>query len=247
MSLMAQQTALQRAIVDGDDAPGARGRLHIYQQAYVARLKAALRDNFGAVPRVLGDEVFDALARAYIAAHPSRHPSIRWFGDRLPEFMTAREDLVPHPALTDLARLEWALRGAFDAADADSLAAEDLERVPFDAWPSMVFAFAPGVRLLALDWNIGPVWRALQGDDDPELPEPERLAHHLLVWRQGLAPRWRALDKNAALLLRQAIDGMSFGELCELAAVGVTDEDAAAAWVASMLRSWIDDGLLVRA
>lgn len=245
MSLIAQQRAFKRAIVDGADAPGVRGLLQVYQQAYVARLTAALRDNFGAVPRVLGDDAFDALARAYIAAHPSRHPSIRWFGDRLPEFMASREDLVPHPALTDLARLEWALRGAFDAADAQALVAQDIERVPADEWPDLVFAFAPGLQLLSLAWNIGPVWRALQGDQDPELPAPEALAHEVLVWRQALSPRWRALDPNAARLLQAAVAGRNFGELCALAAAEMPDDDAAAC-VAGTLRGWVVDGLLVR-
>lgn len=245
MSLIAQQAALKRAIVDGADAPGVRGLLQVYQQAYVARLTAALRDNFGVVPRVLGDQAFDALARAYIAAHPSRHPSIRWFGDRLHEFMASREDLVPHPALTDLARLEWALRGAFDAADAEPLVAKDLERVPMDEWPELVFAFVPGLQLLSLHWNVGPAWRALQGDEDPELPEPEALAHEVLVWRQGLSPRWRALDPNAAMLLQAALTGMSFGELCALAAAEMPDDDAAAC-AAGTLHGWLEDGLLVR-
>lgn len=245
MSLIAQQAALKRAIVEGDEAPGFRGRLQIYQQAYVARLTAALRDNFGVVPRVLGDEAFDALARAYIATHPSRHPSIRWFGDRLPEFMASREDLVPHAALTDLARLEWALRGAFDAADADPLVAKDLERVPVDGWPDLVFAFVPSLQLLSLHWNVGPVWRALQGDENPELPEPEPLDHEVVVWRQALTPRWRALDRTTARLLQAAIEGRTFGELSALAAEDMPDADAAAC-VAGTLRGWIDDALLVK-
>ena len=245
MTLIAQQVALKRAIVDGVEATGLKGLPQIYQQAYVSRLTAALRDNFGVVPRVLGDEAFEALAHAYIAAHPSRHPSIRWFGDRLPEFMSSREDLLPHPALTELARLEWALRSAFDAADAEPLVAKDLERVPVDEWPELVFAFAPGMQLLSLHWNVGPVWRALQGDEDPELPEPEPLEHEVLIWRQTLTPRWRALDWSASLLLQAAVDGMSFGELCALVAKDMPDHDAAAC-AAGTLRGWIEDGLLVR-
>jgi hypothetical protein len=245
MSLIDQQAALKRAIVQGGDAPGVRGRLPVYQQAYAARLTAALRDNFGVVPRVFGDEAFEALAHAYVAAHPSHRPSIRWFGDRLPEFMAARDDLVPHPALIDLARLEWALRGAFDAADAEPLAASDLAQVPADEWPALVFAVVPGLQLLPLHWNVGPVWRALQGDEDPELPEPEALAHTVLVWRQGLSPRWRALDGRTALLLQRAADGLSFGDLCACAARDMPDGEAAS-FVAGTLRGWIGDGLLAR-
>ena len=247
-SLLTQQAALRRAIVDGGASPGVVGRLRIYQNAYRARLRAALRDNFGSVPRVLGDDAFDALADAYIDAHPSTHASIRWFGDRLPAFMAARDDLVPHAALTDLARMEWALRGAFDAADAEPLVVADLTALAPDAWPALCFAPMPGLQLLALDWNVGPVWRALQGDSqhEPELAEPEALAHTVLVWRHGLTPRWRALDARAAWLLRQALDGVAFGELCALAASELGDVgDAAAARVAAALRGWVDDGLLL--
>ncbi len=246
MTLIAQQAALKRAIVDGDEAPGVRGHLQIYQQAYASRLTAALLDNFGTVPRVLGDDAFDALAHAYIAAHPSRHASIRWFGDCLPQFMATRDDLVPHPALVDLARLEWALRGAFDAADAVPLKATDLEDVHAAHWPDLVFAFMPGLELLSLHWNVGPVWRALQGDDDSDMPEPEALDHHLVVWRQALAPRWRALDALTAKLMQGALQRMTFGELCALAAEELPEADAAA-FVAGTLRAWINDGLLIGA
>ncbi len=114
----AQQAWLKRAIVGSarpaveSDTAGllcaAEGReplLRNYQQAYAGQLIAALRDNFGVLPQVLGDEAFDALALAYIRAHPSAQPSIRWFGHRLPDFMAERDDPVPHPALTDLARM----------------------------------------------------------------------------------------------------------------------------------------------
>lgn len=249
MSLSAQQALLKRAIVDGDAAPGVHGRLDIYRNAYRARLRAALRDNFGAVPRVLGDDAFDALADAYIDAHPSAHASIRWFGDRLPGFMAARDDLVPHPALVDLARMEWALRGAFDAADAEPLRVEDLTGVASDAWPALTFAPMPGLQLLDVRWAIGPVWRALQGlpasDREPELAEPEPLAHTLLIWRHGLTPRWRALDARAVRLLRSAIDGIAFGALCALTADDLGEADAAA-HVAAALRGWVDDALLRR-
>lgn len=241
-SLAAQQTALKRAIVQCADAPAVTGRLDIYQHAYRARLVAALRDNFGVLPKVLGDDGFDTLALAYLHAHPSTHPSIRWFGDRLPEFMAAHDELVPHAALQDLARMERALRTAFDAADAQPLSVAALSAVPPAAWPMLVFTPLPSVKLLTMAWNIAPVWRALQGDDDPELPEPELLDHHLLVWRAGLETRWRALDPAAARLLAAALRGQTFAELCVLAA-DEAGEDAAALHAASALRGWLDDGL----
>ena len=248
-ALAQQQRALKREIVEGADDAAARvdvtGLLRIYQHAYAARLVAALRDNFGVLPQVLGDDAFDLLARAYIAAHPSRRPSIRWFGDALPAFMAARDDLVSHAAITDLARMEWTLRSAFDAADAPVLATTALADVPAAAWPWLVFEPLPSVQLLALGWAVEPVWRALQNidpADTPELPEPQALDHTLLVWRHGLETRWRSLDALPARLLQAAMRGETFGALCVLAADAV-GEAQAASQVAGALRGWLDDGL----
>ena len=248
--LAAQQHALKHAIVgvdrdrDGEDE-GVSGLLRIYRQAYTARLVGALRDNFGVLPQVLGDDAFEALALAYIEAYPSRLPSIRWFGDRLPDFMAARDDLVPHAALTDLARMEWALRTAFDAADAEPIGVVALAGVPGESWPALAFEPLPSVQLLDLAWAIEPVWRALQGtenDDQPELPEPVASAHGLVVWRDGLTTRWRTLEPLPARLLRAALQRENFASLCTMAA-GEVGEAKAAALAAGELRSWLSDGL----
>ena len=250
-SLAHQQARLKAAILGAEPIGLLRafGRreplLHIYRQAYVGRLASALRDNYGVLPQVLGDDAFDALARAYIESHPSRQASIRWFGHQMPEFMAERADLVPHPALTDLARMEWALRTAFDAADAQAIGVPALAGQAADAWPSLVFDAMPGVQLLEMAWNVAPVWRALQGleaDAAPELAPPQSLAHSLLVWRHGLSPRWRSLEPLPARLLQAALRGERFDALCALAGEAVGAEQAALE-AAGALRGWLDDGL----
>lgn len=254
-ALSDQQRALQRAISAGGEAgpllrqwPDREPLLRVYQHAYTARLMGALRDNFGVLPQVMGDEAFDALARAYVEAHPSRHPSIRWFGDQLPAFMAGTDTLVPHPALVDLARMEWALRSAFDAANADAIDASSLAGIGAEHWPSLVFGVLPSVQLLAMQWAVEPVWKAMQSDDpdsgaEPDLPEPAEHAHALLIWRQGLENRWRTIDSLQADLLRAVLAGRSFGALCELAADKVGAEQAAPV-VVGALQAWLADGLL---
>lgn len=253
MSLAAQQRQLRAAIVDHAPATGLlctdperEPLLRIYQQAYTARLLGALRDNFGVLPRAMGDESFDALGLAYLQAHPSGHPSIRWFGHRLAEFMAEQPDLVPHPAFVDLARMEWALRAAFDAADARPLSAESLAARAPELWAGWVPRFQPSAQLLSLAWRIEPAWRALQAseDEEPELDEPEAGEHLLLVWRPQLETRWRSVaDTTEALLLPAAMKGDSFGALCERAAAHVGEAQAAAAAV-GVLQQWIAEGLL---
>lgn len=258
MSIAALQQALAAAIRDGAEPAGllagdwATG-LAVYRHAYVARLAEALADNYTVLARALGDEGFDALAWAYIAAHPSRQPSIRWFGHRLDAFMaTAGEALVPHAGLVDIARMDWALRSAFDAADARLLDAAALAALAPDDWAGLVLHLHPSVQRVALTHAIEPAWRVLRewqpasGAAQPELPEPRPLAHWLLAWRQGGETRWRSLEPLEAALLAEVADGAPFAQLCERAAAELADAQAAAPAVVGLLQRWLADGLLRR-
>ncbi|HNH12398.1 MAG TPA: DNA-binding domain-containing protein, partial [Rhodocyclaceae bacterium] len=114
-ALRQQQQAFRGAVVDVPDttlfAQGASDparRLDIYRHAYRSRLTEALAANYPVLARALGDEAFAQLALQYIDARPSRHASIRWFGDQLGAFCDEHPDALPHPALRDLIKLEWA-------------------------------------------------------------------------------------------------------------------------------------------
>lgn len=252
--LREQQRALVDAIVAGRQrdnlfAPNGRGGpalIDAYQIAYVVRLTGALRDNFAVLARAMGDAAFDALAAAYIATHPSRQPSIRWFGHRLAEFMAAQCDadssLVPHPALVDFARMDWALRDAFDSADATPIGREVLAGIAPQDFAGLRFVPLPSMKLVLLDWAIESAWAALRAslDDDsrpePELPAPEHAPHTLLVWRSALTTLWRSLDAAEAEALHGIAAGEDFATLCERAG----RPERAAGWLAQ----WLSDGLL---
>lgn len=219
-------------------------RLDIYRHAYRARLVAALRSNYPVLHRVLGDEDFEALALDYLAHRPHRQPSIRWFGDALAEHLADAPDRrVPHPALIDLVRMEWALGSSFDAADATALDAGALAGLAADDWPALRLRPHPSVRLVPMRWAVEPIWQALTADHDAATAEPEALAHDLLVWRQGLDTHWRSLPDAEARLLRAALRGEPLSAWSELAAIGQA-APAAAQIVATQLQRWVADGLL---
>ncbi|MFG6431635.1 putative DNA-binding domain-containing protein [Roseateles sp. LYH14W] len=256
MSVIQQQQQLAAAIRDGADATGLLAGdftlgLDVYRHAYRARLAEALADNYTVLARALGDEAFDALAQAYIAARPSRHPSIRWFGHELASFMAeASDDLVPHACLIDFAAMDWALRGAFDAADAPLLDPATLAALDPDDWAGLVLQLHPSARRVRLGHAIEPAWRRLRewapesGDNQPDLPEPQPHEHLLLAWRQAGETRWRSLEPLEAALLQAVFEGAPFAMLCERAAEELGDAEAAAPAVIGALQRWLADGLL---
>jgi len=238
------QTAL---LQDQPAAPGLlkpRGdaQFEVYRQAYRARLRAALRDNYEVLPLVMGDDAFDELAHAYIAAHPSSHYSLRWFGHQLVDFMAAHEALVGHPATVDLAQLEWALRHALDAANATPMEAAELAALPAQEWPDLRLALHPSAQVLHLHWAVGSVWHALKNGQE-EVPAPDALAHHVLVWREGQQTRWQSLTEDQTVFVRGLLAGHSFGDICA-ALAQQQGEDMAASAAVTVLRELLDNGVI---
>src|SRR5205814_9105634 len=57
--------------------------LDVYRDGYALRLVEVLTNDYPGLMAMAGPADFDHLARAYIAAHPSRYASVRWFGQHL--------------------------------------------------------------------------------------------------------------------------------------------------------------------
>lgn len=247
------QGRFQSAILSEEPAPGlfagegpANNRgFGVYLHAYRARLKDALSDNFPVLRRALGDDAFNAMALAYIAEHPSHLRSIRWFGDALVEFLAATPDRLPHPALVDLARMDWATRAAFDAADATALTFADLTALPPADWPQRRFKLVPSLQLVDLAWGVEANWKALNDDAEANSEEPLPLPHLLLVWRPQLDCCWRSsADPCEATVLRALARATSFADCCTL--IADSGDRQAAQTAASLLQRWISEGLLAR-
>jgi hypothetical protein len=246
-SLAQLQQRFQQQVLDGDARAASAdisGHMEIYIQAYQGRMREALKSNFPVLHRALGDEAFGALAQAYCTAHPSRHRSLRWLGDGLLTWLEVQPSLLAHPALLDIARLDWAMRSAFDAANATTLQMHDLATMAAHAWPDLRLQTVPSAQCLVLQWGVQGLWHALQADEHAQTAEPEHSASTLLVWRQQLECRWRTLDTLESQALRLPLQGTSFAELCaHLQQAGCTNAAQAAA---HYLQTWIAEGLLER-
>jgi len=240
--LLRGDDAIRKHIAGGPQVDADR-RLAVYAEAYRLRLLECLADNFPVLLLAEGDEDFDTLGRAYIETHPSNHASIRWYGDRLAEFLAQTAPWAQSPWLAELAAFEWALRNAFDAGDGPPLEEAAIAALPPTAWAGLRFDFQPSVQRLDLHWNTAAAWKALDAGDTP--PGPDRSPYPVpwLVWRRDLQQYFRSLDVDEAWALDAMLDGAPFADVCE----GVCEwVDAAHApmRVAGLLKAWIAEGLL---
>jgi hypothetical protein len=170
------------SFVEGDEELPAVERVNIYANMYFFRIRDALKEDFPSIVEALGEDGFHNLIAEYLQVYPPTHYSLRNAGRHLAEFISDEK-------LSELARFEWALIEAFDAADAPLLTEDDLKKVPAEDWPGLVLKLHPSVQLVAHD-------------------------HHI-VWRQGLEVVHRVADEAEWRLLVQIHSGCEFAALCE--------------------------------
>ena len=90
--------------IEGNERMDPERRLRIYYDAYRLRLIEVLGTDYEVLHAYLGDELFNALADGYVAAHPSTFRNVRWFGGKLAEFLGATPRYAEHPELAELAQ-----------------------------------------------------------------------------------------------------------------------------------------------
>lgn len=247
------QDAFQRAVVDGDEdvlediAENAREDrrtlLGVYQNAYVLRLIEFLANDYEKLHGLLGDDQFDEMARAYIAAHPSQTRNARWYGARLPDFLETTEPYKATPVVADMARLERALTDVFDAEDARVLTLEDLGKIAPQDWPGLTFSPHPATRRIDISTNADEIWRALHNEQTP--PEPANLGEprRIVVYRPEGMATFRVMPTDEAMMWDEAANGVGFSVLCEMLSM-YAGEDEAPARAAGYLQGWINAEML---
>jgi Putative DNA-binding domain len=133
--------------------------LGVYRDGYALRLTEVLTNDYPGVLAMCGPDDFGHLARAYIAAHPSHHPSARWFGRHFADFAACTPPYDGTPAIAEMARFEWALGEAFDAPDVAPITADALIALAPEAWETLSFKALPTVRLLLFAYNVPQAWQ----------------------------------------------------------------------------------------
>jgi hypothetical protein len=265
-SLRAQQLWFARAVTTPESEAGpvsdeeaervltpgprmsARERLEIYRRGYHARLIECLADDYPALAHALGEEAFDALCRAYIAAYPSELPNLNFFGRRMAELCRSRPPGdFPFPEFAaDLARLEWAMVEVIHAASSAPLTLEDLRDVPPEAWAEACLLPNTAFRLLRFDYPVNSYFQAFRDGRDPAVPVAHASA--TVVWRTGPSV-WR-MDLTPAMLdvLSALAGGDSLGAALARAQPHLADldEQEASRRVMAWFREWVQSGLFAR-
>jgi hypothetical protein len=213
-SLPELQRAFAAALIAGDEQPlqdciigassmHAASALAVYRNNVFSNYRKALRDDYAAVLALVGEGFFQGACDAYIRHHPSPSGDLNDFGCAFARFLDSWPPAGQLAYLPDVARLEWAIHLAFNAADAIALELASLAQVAPERVPQLRFDLHPSAQLIRSAYPVASIWRvstdAAGTDERVDLDAGE---DRLLVIRrvsgvaiESLAPgEWAALQ-----------------------------------------------------
>jgi hypothetical protein len=215
-------------------------RFAVYRNNVAVSLSGAIAKRFPAVQRIVGEDFFAELARAYVAANPPRSPVMMTYGDEIPDFLAAAAGLDELPYLADVARLEAARTRAYHAKDAEPLAAQAFAAIDPAALGGVAIDLHPSVEIVRSEHPVVAIWAMNAGE--AELGEiDDWRAEDALIARPELDVTVRVLPPGGAAFLNALKSGAPLGEAAAIAADDAADFD-----LTRNLIGLIEAGLAVR-
>ena len=189
-------------------------RLSIYRNNALASLRGLLERTFPATWRMLGRERFAAIALAFVRTAPPERPQLVAYGAGFPGFLDRRPEAAAVAHAADVARLEWAREEAYYAADAPTLEAAAVARIPVERYGELRFSLHPSARLVRSAGPLHSLWQAARAGpaDRPFAGTPEEAAEQVLVVRPGMTVVTRPIEAADLVLLEALGAGLALAE-----------------------------------
>jgi hypothetical protein len=184
----------------------------------------ALGANYPTVRRLLGDEGFDDIARAFVVASPPRDGVLARYGIGFASHLAAFAPLAGLEYLPGVAALDRAWTECHLAADAPVLGAGDLAGLTPARFAAGRLVPHPAARGLQFDMPAFTIWRRHREDTalDAEIVWHGEAA---LLTRPAGDVEWRAAERGDIGLLASCAAGRSCADA--FAADGATFDPAA--------------------
>lgn len=219
---------IPEGLVDGAGRPAGR-RYNVYRNNIAVSLTEALETGFPAVAKLLGPENFKGLAGIYLRQSPPENQRMMFYGADFPNFLEGFEALAKYPYLGDVARLEFALRESYHAADHTSLDPAALA-VDQEALMALRLALAPSVKVLSSQWPIHALWAFNMAGG----PKPQAGGQDVVILRAEFDPTPHPLPPGGLAFLRH-LDGQTRLEAAIGAALSIDPQFDLAALLTLLL------------
>ncbi|TYC60560.1 DUF2063 domain-containing protein [Rhodobacterales bacterium] len=202
----------------GPDGKAAPKRFAVYRNNVIVSLCEALGQTYPAVRTLLGDDYFNALARAFVTDHPPSSPVLIWYGGAFADFVEAFPPLQDYPYLADVARAEWAWLQAYHAEDAAPLDPAVLGSIDPEKLASARFVRHPATSRVSSEWPLADLLRANRFSPGDGAHIDLGAAQSLLITRPDLDVDVVPLRPGGAAFVDALLSGAGLGEAAGLGA-----------------------------
>jgi hypothetical protein len=167
----------------GSDTREAQVRLAVYQNNYAHSLTEALKATYPVILRLIGEDLFTALALDYVKQSPPTTASLLEYGE---DFIN---HVVSHPAckelhyLVDVGQIEWCYLQCFHGPDLQSINMHHLLAHDEDDLAQLSFSWHPNCYLLSSDYPSLTIWEANLEEEVEEINLSEAEPSRLLLYR----------------------------------------------------------------
>lgn len=208
------------------DGLGPARRLGIYRNTVFSNLRAALRDIFPVVERVVGADFFTYCADDYIRRHPSPAGDLNRYGASFGDFLAGFTPAASLPYLPDVARLEWRVHHVYHAAEHAALDIARLAAIVPECYETLRFTLHPASTLFASQFPVQRIWQVNQ-PDCTETPDVNLDSGDvkLLIERRAQRVVIQVLRCSDWALLSQLANGTDFATACVSALSAEADYD----------------------
>ncbi|CUH67676.1 hypothetical protein TG4357_03145 [Thalassovita gelatinovora] len=207
-ALLDPSQPVPNGLTDSAGRPAGK-RFSVYRNNVAVSLKEALETGFPATARLLGTRNFETVAQGYLRAQPPKSPVMMLYGDSFADYIAAISSLESLGYLPDVARLEYAMRQSYHAADVTTIDPAQLAETAPDALNRARLMFAPAVRLIRSDW---PIWSIREKALNADALAPPGTAQPVLVTRPHYDPELHPLTQADARLIASLLSGAMLAE-----------------------------------
>ena len=197
-------------------------RFDVYRNNVVVSLTEALKIAFPVIHKLVGAEFFTEMAGVFLRHHPPKSPLLMFYGEEFPAFLSDFEHLAHLPYMSDVARLELALRYSYHAADAAPIDPALLQTAPPEALMASRITLAPAVRIIRSNHPVHGIWQFNTRDD---APKPTLQKEDVLITRKAFDPKVDLLPTGAAAFITALLHDQTLGQALAVASTEASTFD----------------------
>lgn len=195
-----------------DDSINSADRLSVYHHNIMGGLAAALGDTFSATRKLVGDDFFATMARAYVQQSLPDTGDINRYGAGFAAFVAGFPPARTLAYLAEVAAFEWAWNTSFLAEDDAPLRPDEVAAIASEDYPALRLKGRHSVQLLHVHYPVDAIWRFCEQDG----PAPEIISapRYLMLHRPHVAVEITALDAAAFAALQTLLQGDTLEAAC---------------------------------